>query len=444
MVRIRPGLRFKGEAEARIESMSHDLCGVTHVDGKAVFIEGALPGERVRYGITRRKPSFDKGIALEILETSAERVMEPRCEHFGICGGCSIQHLKDESQVKYKQTIVEDNFNKIGNVSPEQWLPPILGQSWAYRRKARLGVRLVPKKGGVLVGFRERNNSYITNVKHCHVLDERIAALLPALRKLISGLSCPDRIPQVEVAAGDSDVTFVFRHLVALTKEDREALQQFEQQHKIQILLQPGGPDSIQALNGSAYLLEYALPEFNIDIAFRATDFTQVNIEVNRKMVHRAIELLDLNESDRVLDLFSGLGNFTLPIAKSCSEVLGIEGDDSLVKGAQNNATHNGVDNAHFATGDLYQESEAAPWGDYSFNKLMIDPPRSGASEVIKHLTTESAPEKIVYVSCYPSTLARDSAHLVHNLGYRLKSACVMDMFPQTSHVESMALFTRD
>lgn len=444
MVRIRPGLRFKGEGETRIESLSHDLCGVTHVDGKAVFIEGALPGELVRYGITRRKSSFDKGIALEILETSAERVMEPRCEHFGVCGGCSIQHLKDESQVKYKQTIVEDNFSKIGNVSPDLWLPPILGQSWGYRRKARLGVRLVPKKGGVLVGFRERNNSYITNVKHCHVLDERIADLLPALRKLINELSCPDRIPQVEVAAGDDDVTFVFRHLVALTKEDREALQQFEQQHKIQVLLQPGGPDSIQALNGSANLLKYALPEFDIDITFRATDFTQVNIDVNRQMVHRAIELLELNESDRVLDLFSGLGNFTLPVAKRCSEVLGIEGDDALVKGALSNAKRNGLDNVHFATGDLYQESETAPWGDYSFNKLMIDPPRSGASEVIKHLTTESAPEKIVYVSCYPSTLARDSAHLVHNLGYRLESVCVMDMFPQTSHVESMALFTRD
>lgn len=417
-------------------------CNPRH--GKAVFIEGALPGELVRYGITRRKSSFDKGIALEILETSAERVMEPRCEHFGVCGGCSIQHLKDESQVKYKQTIVEDNFSKIGNVSPDLWLPPILGQSWGYRRKARLGVRLVPKKGGVLVGFRERNNSYITNVKHCHVLDERIADLLPALRKLINELSCPDRIPQVEVAAGDDDVTFVFRHLVALTKEDREALQQFEQQHKIQVLLQPGGPDSIQALNGSANLLKYALPEFDIDITFRATDFTQVNIDVNRQMVHRAIELLELNESDRVLDLFSGLGNFTLPVAKRCSEVLGIEGDDALVKGALSNAKRNGLDNVHFATGDLYQESETAPWGDYSFNKLMIDPPRSGASEVIKHLTTESAPEKIVYVSCYPSTLARDSAHLVHNLGYRLESVCVMDMFPQTSHVESMALFTRD
>jgi len=444
VVRIRPGLRFKGEAEARIESLSHDLCGVAHVDGKAVFIEGALPGELVRYGITRRKSSFDKGIALEILEISAERVMQPRCEHFGICGGCALQHIKDDSQIKYKQTIVEDNFSKIGNVSPEQWLTPIVGPSWAYRRKARLGVRLVPKKGGVLVGFRERNNSYITNVKHCHVLDERAAALLPALRNLISGLSCPDRIPQVEVAAGDSDVTLVLRHLVALTKEDRDALQQFERQHEIQVLLQPGGPDSIQALAGSAHSLEYALPDFNVDIKFRATDFTQVNIEVNRQMVRRAIELLELNENDHVLDLFSGLGNFTLPIAKRCSNVLGIEGDDSLVKGAQVNATHNGVVNAHFEKGDLYQDSDTAPWGNYSFNKLVIDPPRSGASEVINHITPESAPGKIVYVSCYPSTLARDSAHLVHSLGYRLKSACVMDMFPQTSHVESMALFTRD
>lgn len=443
VVRLRPGIRFKGEAEARIESLSHDLNGVAHVDGKAVFIEGALPGELVRYGITRRKPSFDKGIALEILEVSAERVMEPRCEHFGICGGCALQHLKDDAQLKYKQTILEDNFNKIGHVEPEQWLPPIRGQSWAYRRKARLGVRLVPKKGGVLVGFREKNNSYITNLKVCHVLDERIAGLLPALRKLISGLSCPDRIPQVEVAAGDSDVAFVFRHLVALTEEDRQELQQFEREHKIQVLLQPGGPDSIQALDGPANILQYALPEFDVDIAFRATDFTQVNIDVNRQMVHRAVELLDLNANDRVLDLFSGLGNFTLPIARKCACVLGLEGDAALVTGAQNNAARNGLDNAHFKVGDLYQESDTVPWNDYSFNKLLIDPPRSGAVEVLSHLTTGSAPERIVYVSCNPSTLARDSDHLVHNLGYRLESACVMDMFPQTSHMESMALFIR-
>lgn len=443
VVRMRPGMHFKGEAEARIESMSHDLSGVAHVDGKAVFIEGALPGELVRYGITRRKSSFDKGITLEILEVSAERVLEPPCEYFGICGGCSLQHLENDAQLKYKQTIVKDNFNKIGNVSPEQWLAPIQGPSWAYRRKARLGVRLVPKKGGVLVGFREKNNSYITNLKHCHVLDERIARLLPVLQKLINGLSCPDRIPQVEVAAGDSDVTFVFRHLVALTAEDREALRQFEQEHNIQVLLQPGGPESIQALEGAANVLEYTLPEFDIDIAFRATDFTQVNIDINRQMVHRAVELLDLNANDRVLDLFSGLGNFTLPIARRCSEVLGIEGDAALIQGAEGNAARNGVANAHFRKGDLYQQSDTAPWDDYTFNKLMIDPPRNGAIEVLNYLTADSAPERIVYVSCYPSTLARDSDHLVHNLGYRLESACVMDMFPQTSHVESMALFTR-
>ena len=443
VVRMRPGMHFKGEGEARIESMSHDLSGVAHVDGKAVFIEGALPGELVRYGITRRKSSFDKGITLEILEVSAERVLEPPCEYFGICGGCSLQHLENDAQLKYKQTIVKDNFNKIGNVAPEQWLAPIQGPSWAYRRKARLGVRLVPKKGGVLVGFREKNNSYITNLEHCHVLDERIARLLPVLRKLINGLSCPDRIPQVEVAAGDSDVTFVFRHLVALTAEDREALRQFEQEHNIQVLLQPGGPESIQALEGAANVLEYTLPEFDIDIAFRATDFTQVNIDINRQMVHRAVELLDLNENDRVLDLFSGLGNFTLPIARRCSEVLGIEGDAALIEGAEGNAARNGVANAHFSKGDLYQQSDTAAWNDYVFNKLMIDPPRNGAIEVLNHLTADSVPERIVYVSCYPSTLARDSDHLVHNLGYRLESACVMDMFPQTSHVESMALFTR-
>ncbi len=443
-MRIRTGLRFKGEAEARIESLSHDLCGVAHVDGKTVFIEGALPGELVRYGITRRKTSFDKGMALEILEASDERVLNPPCEYFGICGGCSLQHLKDDAQIKYKQTILSDNFNKIGDVSPEKWLPPILGPSWSYRRKARLGVRVVAKKGGVLVGFRERNNSYITNLKFCHVLDERIATLLPALRTLISELSCPAHIPQVEVAAGDDDVTFVFRHLVALTSEDKQALERFEQQHNIQVLLQPGGPESVQGLSGPPNLLHYALPEFDINIAFRATDFTQVNIDVNRQMVHRAVELFELDTNDRVLDLFSGLGNFTLPIASGCAEVLGIEGDNLLVQGAEDNAVKNSVNNAKFQTGDLYQQTDAVPWKDYAFNKAMIDPPRSGAMEVISHFTSASAPERIVYVSCNPSTLARDAHHLVHNLGYRLESACVMDMFPQTSHVESMALFVMD
>lgn len=442
-IRLRQGLRFKGEGEAHVESLSHDLAGVAHVDGKTVFIEGALPGEHVRYGITRRKPSFDKAIALEIIEPSDERVLNPPCEHYGICGGCSLQHLKGDAQLKHKQAIASDNFNKIGNVTPEQWLPPIHGPSWSYRRKARLGVRLVPKKGGVLVGFRERNNSYITNIKHCHVLDERIATTLPALRKLIADLSCPEHIPQVEVAAGDDTVAFVFRHLVAITSEDKQLLQQFEIDHKIQVLLQPGGPDSIQALSGKEDLLEYALPEFDVNIAFRATDFTQVNIDINRQMVLRAVELLELNQNDHVLDLFSGLGNFTLAIAKKCAEVLGVEGDAALIKGAQENAVKNSVENVQFKIGDLYKESDDVPWGNYEFNKLVIDPPRSGAMEVIKRFTKESAPNIIVYVSCNPSTLARDADYLVHQLGYQLKSACVMDMFPQTSHVESMALFVK-
>jgi 23S rRNA (uracil1939-C5)-methyltransferase len=443
VIRQRPGVRFKGTGKVRIESMSHDARGVGHVDGKTVFVEGALPGELVEYGVLRKKPSFDNGSVTNVIEASPDRVLSPRCEHFGICGGCSLQHLEEAAQLRYKQQIVQENFEKIGHVQPENWLEPLTSASWGYRRKARIGARLVPKKGGVLVGFREKRSSYITDIEYCHVLDDRVAKTLPAMRQLIADLSCPDQIPQIEVAAGDEEIVLVFRHLVAFTREDLDDLKVFARTHDVQVWLQPGGPDSIKPLwPEKPPPLKYALPEFDIEIQFRPTDFTQVNAEVNRKMIVRAIELLALDDNDELLDLFCGLGNFTLPLARGCKQVLGIEGDEILVAGARENAKRNAIGNVKFVTGDLYQETGFPPWGETRFNKVLIDPPRSGALEVIKHIPA-NGPERIVYVSCYPSTLARDADYLVNELGYRFESACVMDMFPQTSHVESIALFTR-
>ncbi|KPK10141.1 MAG: 23S rRNA methyltransferase [Acidithiobacillales bacterium SG8_45] len=443
MIRQRPGIRFKGSGTVRIESLSHDARGVGHVEGKTVFVEGALPGELVEYGLLRSKSSFDNGSVTRVIEASPDRVLSPRCEHFGICGGCSLQHLQDAAQLRYKQQIVLENFDKIGKVQPQTWLEPLTSASWGYRRKARIGARLVPKKGGVLVGFREKRSAYITDIEYCHVLDARVATLLPAMHQLIGGLSCPDQIPQIEVAAGDEEVVLVFRHLVAFTREDLADLTAFSRSHNVQVWLQPGGPDSVKPLwPEKPPALKYFLPEFDVEIQFRPTDFTQVNVEVNRKMVARAIDLLELQEGDEVLDLFCGLGNFTLPLARQCDRVLGIEGDETLVAGARDNARRNAIGNARFVTGDLYQETELPPWGNAKFNKVLIDPPRSGALEVIKHIPA-NGPERIVYVSCYPSTLARDADYLVNELGYHFEAACVMDMFPQTSHVESIALFTR-
>jgi 23S rRNA (uracil1939-C5)-methyltransferase len=443
VIRQRPGIRFKGNGEVTIESLSHDAQGVGHVDGKTIFVEGALPGEHVEYGLLRSKPSFDKGSATRILTVSPDRVLQPRCDSFGICGGCSLQHLQEDAQLDYKQQIVKENFLKIGNVQPGRWLEPITGPSWGYRRKARIGVKLVPKKGGVLVGFRERRSSYITDISFCHVLDTRVARLVPEIRSLIAGLSCPDRIPQIEVAAGDDALALVFRHLVAFTREDLDDLKHFAKAHGVQLWLQPGGPETISPLwPASPEPLAYALPDFDVEIQFRATDFTQVNVDVNRKMVARALDLLKLDRHDEVLDLFCGLGNFSLPLARRAKSVLGIEGDELLVNGARENARRNRITNTRFLKGDLYQETETPPWQGAAFNKLLIDPPRSGAMEVIRHLASV-LPERIVYVSCYPSTLARDAGYLVDELGYRFESACVMDMFPQTSHVESIALFTK-
>jgi 23S rRNA (uracil1939-C5)-methyltransferase len=428
---------------ATIESLNHDARGVARVNGKVTFIEGALPGESVRFRYLNRRKSYDNAVLLDVLTPSPDRIA-PRCPHFGVCGGCSLQHLRLSAQLAAKQRVLADSLGHIGKVEPETWLAPLAGQEWGYRRRARLGVRLVPKKGGVLVGFRERRRSFVTNLSECPVLEDRVSRLLPGLRALIAGLSCPDRIPQIEVAVADNAVALVFRHLVALVSTDLEQLSAFGERHGLQIYLQGAGPDSVAPLSPRApEALCYRLPEQDVTIRFGPADFVQVNGEVNRQMVAQALKLLELKPADRVLDLFCGLGNFTLPLARRCQQVLGIEADGTAVAAARANAALNAIANVEFRAGNLYdEEARQDPWGEFQFEKLLLDPPRSGAIEVLKRLRAP-LPRRIVYVSCSPATLARDAEYLVRALGYRLVTAGAMDMFPHTSHVESMALFVQ-
>lgn len=428
--------------QARVESFSHDGRGVARIGGKATFIEGALPGEVVRFRYLNRHRNYDNGRLVEVIAPSSDRVTPP-CPHFGSCGGCSLQHMTPAAQLAAKQQTLAEQLQRLGKVDPETWLAPLAGPAWGYRRRARLGVRFVPSKGGVLVGFREKRKSFIANLDSCAVLPPAVSALLPALRRLIGGLSCPDRIPQIEAAVGNDATALVFRHLVPLTENDRAQLRGFGERHGMQIHLQAHGPETIEALwPASPAPLYYRLPEFDVAIEFRPTDFVQVNAELNAAMVRQAPVLLELKPEDRVLDLFCGLGNFTLPLARRAGQALGIEADAGLVEGARANAARNGLANVEFRSGNLYDETGPVPWQGFTFNKLLLDPPRSGAMEAIKRLT-ERLPERIVYVSCYPATLARDAEYLVRVLGYRLAAAGAMDMFPHTGHIESMALFVR-
>jgi 23S rRNA (uracil1939-C5)-methyltransferase len=425
---------------AHIESLNHDGRGVAHLDGKVTFIDGALPGEEVLFNYIAQRKRFDEGHVSEIIKASPERV-EPKCPHFGICGGCSLQHMDPEAQIKAKQQIMLDNFRHIGGIQPETILEPLTASHWGYRRKARLGCRYVVKKEAMLVGFREKHSSLLAELTRCEVLHPAVGERIMALRELLAGLKAYDRIAQIEVAIGDEVVALVFRNLDDLSEDDTNQLIRFSEQHNIHIYLQPKGPDSVHLLWPQESQLSYRLEEFDLEMLFKPTDFTQVNMEINRKMVSRAVAMLDPQPGERILDLFCGLGNFTLPIARHAGDVVGVEGEESLVQRARENAGHNGITNANFYAADLTQEPHAHPWFGSGFDKLLIDPPRSGAFEIVKHIPVFGA-HRIVYVSCNPATLARDAQVLVE-AGYRLKSAGVMDMFPHTTHVESIALFER-
>ncbi len=407
-------------------------------EGKVVFVEGALAGETVEAQLVRSKPKFDTARTVRVLKESSGR-REPPCPYYDSCGGCAIQHADTRTQVAAKQRWLEDCLERIGKVEPEFMLPPIYGEEWGYRRRARLSVRYVEKKGGALVGFRERRSTYVTDIQGCIVLPLHVSALIPGLRELIGKLSVPDRMPQIEVAVGDEAVVLVLRHLLPLNATDHALLREFAEAHSVQVWLQPRGPDSAALFHPvPAPELFYALPEFGLRIVFRPTDFTQVNHAVNRVLVSRAIRLLDPRPGERIGDLFCGLGNFTLPIATRGSQVIGIEGSASLVERARQNALANGVV-AQFETGNLF-EPNLAPYG--VFDKLLLDPSREGAIELVKSLP-EAWPRRIVYVSCDAATLSRDAGVLVNTKGFRLAAAGVVNMFPHTAHVESIALFER-
>lgn len=429
-------------AQATIESLTQDARGVAHLDGKVVFIEGGLPGEEVMFRYLTQRTSFDEGVATEVLAASPTRAM-PRCTHFGLCGGCSLQHMAPEAQIQAKQQVVLDTLKHIGKVEPETKLPPLSGPAWGYRRRARLGAKYVVKKDKLLVGFREKRSALLADLTHCDVLHPVVGALLPELRTLLAGLASYNQIPQIEVAVGDGASALVFRHLVELSPADLNALRAFGQAHTMQIYLQAAGPHDLRLLWPEVGVeLSYKLPNYNVELFFSPTDFIQVNADVNRQTVDRVVELLDLQPDDRVLDLFCGLGNFTLPLARRAAYVIGVEGDERLVRRAQDNATRNAISNIEFYVADLDKDITGPAWVNKGFDKILLDPPRTGALEVVKQLATLRA-ASVVYVSCNPATLARDAHEIVHNQGYQLVSAGVMDMFPHTTHIESIALFER-
>lgn len=429
---------------AEIESLDHEGRGVAHVDGKVVFIEGALPGERVDYTSYRRKPSYEKAHAQSVLLASSQRVTPP-CPHFGTCGGCSMQHLNLPGQTAAKQRVLEDALWHIARLKPELLYPPISGTAWAYRLRARLSVRHVASKGGALIGFREKHSSYVALMDSCAVLPPHVSALIPVLKTLVEGMSQPDRMPQIEVAVGGTRTVLLLRHLEPLTGEDLDCLRRFADQHGIIWYLQPKGLDTVTLFHPQdAGMLSYELPDFGLELLFHPTEFTQVNHGVNRMLVRRAMALLQPQPGERIADLFCGLGNFTLPIARLGARVLGIEGSAALVERARENARHNLLDaSCEFAVANLFEVTAESFAALGPLDKLMIDPPREGAVALVKALPDQGGPGRIVYVSCSPATLARDAAVLVHEKGYRLLGAGIANMFPHTSHLESIALFER-
>ncbi|HED34854.1 MAG TPA: 23S rRNA (uracil(1939)-C(5))-methyltransferase RlmD [Gammaproteobacteria bacterium] len=428
--------------KVRIESLSPEGRGVAHIEGKVVFIDFALVGETVEFKYTHVSKNFDEGRAVNIIEASEDRV-EPVCAHFGVCGGCSLQHQNHRAQVSSKQQSLMQQFQHLAQIQPKNILSPLLGPTKHYRQKARLGVKYVHKKAKVLVGFREKGNAFLADLYSCPVLHESVGHRLTELSELIMSMQARESIPQIEVAVTDTQTALVFRHLEDLSENDKMALTQFAQQHDLQVMLRSGGPDTVTALwpeNPPA--LSYVLKDQGICIEFQPNDFVQVNSEINQAMVSMALQMLELSAEDKVLDLFCGLGNFTLAMAQQCAEVTGIEGTQSMVIKAGENAHINQIKNASFFSADLSVDISNEPWLNQHYDKILFDPPRSGAMEMLKYIGKLAA-KRIVYVSCNPATLARDSHVLVHEYGYTLQKAGVMDMFPHTAHVESIALFTK-
>ena len=432
---------------ATVAGLTHTGEGIVR-DGKTVFVAGALPGERITFRRTRTHRQHDEAELVEVLAAAPERV-SARCAHFGVCGGCALQHLAPEAQLKAKDQELRDNLERLGKVTPRAWLEPLRGPVWNYRRRARLGAKFVIKKGRVLVGFRERLTPYIADVQHCDVLAPPVGELVAPLAELIMGLSIRERVPQVEVAVADNVVALVFRVLDPPGSEDLDRLRVFAQTHGVRVYLQPGGLDTVRELDQPGESLYYRLPQFKVELQFLPTDFIQVNGAVNEALVSRALEILQLTPESQVLDLFCGIGNFTLPMARTAARVVGVEGDAALVARARANASHNSLQNTEFHVADLARlpadpnaAAQTTPWLKKGYTHVVLDPPRAGAREVLASVA-RLAPQRVLYISCHPGSLARDLGELVNDHGFVLQAAGILDMFPHTAHFESLAVLSR-
>jgi len=428
-----------------IDDLSHDGRGVARRDGaggKVTFVNGALPGETVLAQQTAKNRHFDQARTLQVLHPSPDRVT-PRCAHFGTCAGCVLQHLEANAQIAAKEQVLLDNLERIGHVRAATVLPALTGNVWGYRRKGRLSVRRVEKKGKTLLGFREHDPRFVADISQCLTIIPQLGNALPDLAEFIDTLQGRNAIPQIEFVAGDSAIALTVRHLQPLSAADQHAWHVFAQQHHFAIYLQPGGTDSVQPLwPPQGANLAFGLPQWQLELQFAPLDFIQVNAELNQRMIAQALHMLEAQPEDRVLDLFCGLGNFSLPLARGVREVVGVEGDSGLVCRARNNAQYNSLENVQFFAADLTQDQRHAPWMRQGFDRLLLDPPRSGALEVLQQLPLRSF-QRIVYVSCHPASLARDAGYLVNEQGFTLSAAGVMDMFPHTAHVESIAVFDK-
>jgi len=431
---------------ANIESLSHEGRGVAHIDGKTVFIDGALPGERVEFKYISKRSKFDEGVTDNVITANKQRI-EPKCEYFGYCGGCSLQHMQSEAQLEHKQSVLLEQLTHLGKVQPVSILPPLKGPLFGYRHKARLAVKHVIKKEKVLVGFREKRSSFVADINHCEVLHPSIGKKLSALQQLIQSLSLYNQIPQIEVAVSDNSAALVIRHLEKFTENDISKLEAFEKEHQLKLYLQPAGYDSVHRLNddnndSDETELFYKLDDYDICIYFRPTDFTQINVDINQQMIKLAIQLLEPDKDETILDLFCGIGNFTLPIARKVKTVMGVEGEPELVQRAKYNAGKNDIHNVEFYVADLDNLDKPYEFMNKSYDKILLDPARTGAKEIISAINTIDV-KRIVYVSCNPATLARDAGILVNEKGFSLQKIGLMDMFPHTAHVESIAAFEK-
>lgn len=430
-----------------VVSLSHDGRGIAQINGKTTFIEGALPSEQVTLTYQKRRKKYDEASVLHIETSSPDRAI-PQCEFFENCGGCSLQHLEPLSQVKHKEKVLLEQLKHFGGAIPEQILPPLTGPVYGYRRKARLGVKFVTKKDKLLIGFREKRSNFLLEMNGCETLHPKIGKLIPELNVLISSLTINKEIPQIEVAVGDTDSALIIRHLEPMADSDQERLRSFGEQHQIQIYLQPAGPNSIFPIwpQNCSSRLSYKLPEFDLQFQFHPADFTQVNSHINQLMVKQALDLLQPKPTEKILDLFCGIGNFTLPLAKYAQHVTGVEGSQTSVDRAIENAAHNNITNTSFYMSDLHSSaqllSNQAPWANQCYDSILLDPPRTGALELMDLIPSLGA-KKIVYVSCNPATLARDIGILTQKHGFTLVSTGIMDMFPHTTHVESIAYLVK-